>query len=137
MTQHTDQIPQAIDVLKVVGLLLGGYGAILSTFNFWASHYGKLIVEFQTSKSSLENIGTVRILCVGRPRFVETVSILDSSGKSVLEIDIMETLSRGEARKVYIPEKSVRERGTYTAAVASERKIFRDQFSQSTSITHN
>jgi hypothetical protein len=129
MHHHTDQIPQAVDAVKIAGLMLGAYGAILSTFNFFSAHYGRLIVEFQNAASGSGNLGTIRLLCIGRPRFVETVKILDVGDKILFEADVMETLSKGEARKILVPERSLRKEGTYQIAVNSERRIFLKHFS--------
>ena len=87
-----DEASQAVDMFKLAGLILGGWGATLSTYNFFASHFTRLLIEFIPDRSQ-QTAGRVRILCLGRPRFVDEMTIIDASGKIIAGDNVGKTLA--------------------------------------------
>lgn len=116
-----DDFNQGADLLKLAGVILGGYGALLSTYNFFTSHYGRLIIEF-TDDPSDGAAGRLRILCLGRPRFVDELVIRDKGGSVVLMADIGRTLSRGESHRTTLTKRAFGSGNKFQAEVLSERK---------------
>ncbi|MEP0551932.1 MAG: hypothetical protein ABJC91_13970 [Lentilitoribacter sp.] len=116
-----DELNQGTDLLKLIGVILGGYGALLSTYNFFTSHYGRLIVEF-TRDHTDDAAGRLRVLCLGRPRFVDEIIIRDEDGNIVLAVDVGRTLSRGESYRTALSSRAFGSEKKYQAKVISEQK---------------
>ena len=122
-----DELNQGTDLLKLVGVILGGYGALLSTYNFFTSHYGRLIVEF-TGDHTDDAAGRLRVLCLGRPRFVDEIIIRDEDGNIVLAVDVDRTLSRGESYRTTLSGRAFGSGKKYQAKVISEQKEITHDF---------
>jgi hypothetical protein len=113
---------QAVDLLKLIGVILGGYGAILSTYNFIAAHYGRLIVEYR-AEGAEGVVGRVRLLCIGRPRFIDDVVLTNKNGQTIKVVDVGATMSRGESRRIMLEDRSFRSGQEIKVIITSERKV--------------
>ena len=119
-----DEASQAVDMFKLSGLILGGWGATLSTYNFFASHFTRLLIEFIPDRSQ-QTAGRVRILCLGRPRFVDEMTIIDESGKIIASDNVGKTLARGESHRKSYAKNSLAKGTVYEIQILSERNTYR------------
>ena len=123
-----DEASQAVDMLKLAELILGGWGATLSTYNFFASHFTRLLIEFIPDRSQ-QTAGRVRILCLGRPRFVDEMTIIDAPGKITASDNVGKTLARGESHRKSYAKNSLAKCTVYEIQILSERNTYRKKFS--------
>ena len=88
------------------------------------------MIEFIPDRSQ-RTAGRVRILCLGRPRFVDEMTIIDASGKIIASDNVGKTLARGEShRKSYAKNSLAKGKGTvYEIQILSERNTYRKKFS--------
>mgnify|MGYP005998845821 CR=1 FL=1 len=111
------------DLLKAITVTLACYGAFLSTYNFLVTHYGRLIVEF-TPETGDEILGTIRVLNVGRPRFVDEIIVQNRSGRTIKSEDIDLTFTRGQSRRIKLERRSFQQCETVRVVIPSERRKF-------------
>ena len=123
-----DEASKAVDMFKLAGLILGGWGATLSTYNFFESHFTRLLIEFIPDRSQ-QTAGRVRILCLGRPRFVDEMTTIDASGKIIASDNVGKTLARGESHRKSYAKNSLAKGTVYEIQILSERNTYRKKFS--------
>jgi len=82
------------------------------------------LIEFIPDRSQ-QTAGRVRILCLGRPRFVDEMTIIDASGKIIASDNVGKTLARGESHRKSYAKNSLAKGTVYEIQILSERNTYR------------